>query len=188
MKYKKNIGFAIIYRNKPILNSLVNVFTKAYKINKRFFGKDVKSFRIFVCDNESDFKKQMKYYYKKRTTASVMRNNDLITRSPEFIGKVGRWDKKLFPKIMVHEINHVFWNSFYRTCKPCWLLEGLACYVAGFRKLSKKQLKNLVNKYKIDYSILDYRYLKRKFKISPQIVKYPIWYRNMYEHNKPIDP
>ncbi len=174
MKFTKNIKFATVYRNKPISKSSLNALKKAYNINKRLFRRSVPKFKIIICDNEKDFKKNMKDYYFKWGTATVVKGGTLVTRSPEFIEKIGRWKKSDFFDIMKHEMNHVFWEFYYGINKPCWLLEGFASYVGSGFDLTKKQLKKMIIKYKVDYSIIHYRYFRKKFE-KGHVPIYPVW-------------
>lgn len=173
MKYQKDLGFAIIKRDLKISLDITRIFSNSYKKNKKLFGKKPKKFNIIICDTEKEFKKQAKYYYFKWGTATVLRNNNLITRSPDFVEKIGKWKKSDFQNIINHEMNHVFWGDFYGSTKPCWLLEGLACHVGKNFLLSKEELRKLLKKYNVDESLLDYRYLKRNFK--EHYPRYPIW-------------
>lgn len=174
MKFSKNLNFAMILRNKKIDNEITDAVKKAFEINKKIFKKNPKKFKIIICDTEKEFKKEAKYYYQRWGTGTVLRNNNLIMRSPDFIEKIGKWKKKDFKNIMNHEMNHVFWTDFYSITKPCWLLEGLACYVGNHFILKKKELKKIIQKHEIDYSIIDYRYLERNFKAG-HMPRYPIW-------------
>jgi len=174
MKFSKNLKFTTIHRNLPITSEITDAVKKAYTMNKKLFKKTPKKFKIIICDNQKELKKQAKYYYQPWMTATVLRNNDLITRSPEFIEKTKKWKRKDFPSIMDHELTHLFWDNFYTPNKPCWLSEGLPCYVGKNFLLTKKQLKKIIKEYKINHSLLDYRYLKKKFD-KGHIPKYPVW-------------
>lgn len=174
MKYKKDLGFAAIKRDKLIDKSLEKIFSRSFEANRKLFGRKPKKFDIIVCDTEKEFKNQAKYYYFKWATATVLRDNNLITRSPDFVEKIGRWKKSDFQNLMIHEMNHVFWMDFYGLTKPCWLLEGLACYIGRNFLLSKKDLLMLIVKHNVDHRILDYRYLERNFK-EGHYPRYPVW-------------
>ncbi len=174
MKFEKRLKFATIHRNKPISKYIINSLNKAYKINKTLFKRSTPKFKIIICDNEKDFKKNMRDYYFKWGTATVTKGGNLVTRSPEFIEKIGKWKKTDFLPIMKHEMNHVFWEFYYGINKPCWLLEGFASYVGESFNLTRKQLHNMIKKYKVDYSILHYRYFRKKFE-KGHIPIYPIW-------------
>lgn len=168
------MGFAIINRNEIIDEEIKKIFSKSFEINQKLFGQKPKKFDIIICDTEKEFKKQAKYYYFKWGTATVLRNNNLITRSPDFVEKIGRWNKSDFQNLMNHEMNHVFWMDFYGLTKPCWLLEGLACYVGKNFLLSKNDIRELIDKYQVNDDILDYRYLERNFK-NGHYPRYPVW-------------
>ncbi|MFT4250032.1 MAG: hypothetical protein ACMXYD_01585 [Candidatus Woesearchaeota archaeon] len=174
MEYSKDVEFAIVFRDKPISKEITNVFREAFNVNKKLFLRNPDRFKIIVCDTEKRFREQSKYYYFKWSTATVLRNGNLVTRSPEFIEEVGRWRKEEFSSLMKHEINHVFWTRFYGLTKPCWILEGLACYVGKNFLLTKKELQKMINKYEVNECILDYRYLKRNF-LNGHQPRYSIW-------------
>ncbi len=174
MRYEKDIGFARIFSNKKTGKSLELIFRNAWLKNKRIFRKTPSKFRIVICDTEREMKKKAKYYYKPRITATVLRDNTLVTRSPGFIEKIGKFSRKDFPKIVNHEMNHVFWNDFYNTTKPVWLLEGFACYAGENEMVGKDRIKKIIKEREVDYSILHYRYIESKFaKVRP--FAYKIW-------------
>lgn len=168
-----DIGFATI--NKKVDGTIINIIKNAFLKNKKLFNKTPKKFKIIICDNQEELKKNAKYYYQSWMTATVLRDSTLVTKSPDFIERKRKFKKKDFPSIINHEMNHVFWNDFYKaTCKPCWLLEGFAVYAGGGFKSTKKELKEMIKKYDVDYSILQYRYLERNFK-KGHIPIYPVW-------------
>lgn len=170
MKFSKDLGFATVYRDKPIDAKLEDVFKNAFSVNKKTFKRVPKNFKIIVCDTEPVMKREAKYYYQKWMTATVLRNRNMVLRSQKF----SKWSPKDYRKLMVHEMNHVFWQSFYGLCKPVWLDEGFACHVGGNFIYSNAKMKKLVKEYGITYHLLDYRYLYRKFK-GGHIPKYPLW-------------
>ncbi len=174
MKHIKNLKFAKILRNKPIDNDLINIFEKAYAKNTSIFKKSPQKFKIIICDNEADFKKECRYYYQKWATATVLRNKNLVARSPEFVIRIGRWEQKDYQNLINHEMSHVFWQDFYHSSKPVWLSEGLACYIGNNFIFSKNELSKIIKNYKVNYSILDYLYLKRNFK-KGHLPRYPVW-------------
>lgn len=174
MEFRKDLGFARITRNQRIDNELMNVFKRAYSLNKKIFRKGIKEFRIFVCDTEKDIRKKSKNFYQKWGTAYVINNRDLITRSPDFVERVGMWKREDFQNLMNHEMNHVFYQSIYGSHKPVWLMEGLACYVGKNFILQKNELKKLILKHDVDSAILDHRYLRRKFR-QGHFPRYPVW-------------
>lgn len=173
-KFVRELEFAQIFSNKKIDDNLVKIFKKAYSINNSLFKRSPEKFKIIVCDTEKEFKKEAKYYYQKWGTATVLRNKTLVTRSPDFVKKIGKWKKKNFPNIMTHEVNHVFWYDTYKKWTPNWLVGGLACHIGNNLILSKNELKKIIKRYNMDHSILNYRYLKRNFKRG-HYPRYPIW-------------
>ena len=89
MKYSKDIGFAVIYRDIPIDSKLTSILKKACEVNYKVYKKKPKKFRIFLCDTNAMYKKKASYYWSPAGTATVLRNNDLVTKSPELIDKIG---------------------------------------------------------------------------------------------------
>lgn len=173
MNYSKELNFAQILRNKPISKNLVDVFSDAYNFNKKIFKKSPKKFRIIICETEEEIKKHTKYFHK-WSTASIELNGDLVTRSPKFVELIGKWKRKDFPNLMFHEINHIFYRGLFGNDKPLWLCEGLACFAGKNFILNKKELKKILNKYEINYKILDHRLIRNKFK-NGHFPRYPIW-------------
>jgi hypothetical protein len=174
MKFSRDMGFARISGNREIDEGLANVFRKSFSLNKSVFGKAPKGFSIIVCDTESEFRKESKYYYQRWATATVLKDRVLITRSPDFIERIGRWKRSDFQNLMNHEMNHVFWHHSYHSNRPCWLFEGLACHVGKNFTMTRKELRQIIRKHGIDSSILDYRYLRRNFRAG-HIPRYPVW-------------
>ena len=174
MKYSKDIGFAVIHRNKEINNEITHAFRNAFRVNKKFFRNKPRKFSIIICNTEQELKDQAKYYYQPWLTATVLRNCTLVSRSPEFVAKVGRWKRKDFQSIMNHEVSHVFWLDFYGITKPVWFSEGLANHIGKNMMLPSHELARMMRKHHVNHSLLDYRYLKRKFNLG-HIPRYPVW-------------
>lgn len=174
MKHIKKLKFAQILRNKPIGEDLIKFFEKAYSKNASIFKKSPEKFKIIICDNEADFKKECRYYYQRWATATVLRNKNLVARSPEFANLIKRWERSYYQNLMNHEMSHIFWQDFYHSSKPVWLSEGLACHIGNNFISTKNQLKLIIKKYKVNLAILEYRYIKRNFK-NGHLPRYPVW-------------
>ena len=157
-----------IISSRPVDINLSRSFDKAYEANRRLFGKNPGEFRIIICHSQEEFRKESKYYYTKWATATVLRNGKLVIKSPFMKTK---WRRSYYPNIIMHEMCHVFWTRLYRTTKPLWLNEGLACH-AG-KNFSGYDLKMLVGENKISSSILQYRYIKKR--LTGHIPFYPVW-------------
>ncbi len=143
-------------------------FDKAYDINCRLFKKEPGSFKISVCHSRQEFKKEAKYYYTKWATATVLRNGNMVIKHHKISDK---WKKADYPNVIIHEMNHVFWMRLFKTTKPLWLLEGLACSIG--KSFSGYDLGKLACDYKINSKILYYRGLSRK--LTGHIPFYPTW-------------
>ena len=144
------------------------LFNEAYEANYRIFRKNPGGFRIIVCHSQGEFRKESKYYYKKWATATVLRNGNLVIKSPCI---KSRWKRSDYPGIIRHEMCHVFWTRLYRTTKPVWLAEGTACHVG--RNFSGYNLKKLAKETRISNSILHYRYIRKK--LTGHVPFYPVW-------------
>jgi hypothetical protein len=174
MKFKEDIGIAIILRNKKIDKNIKDIFIKSYKENLKFFPKKLSKFNIFICDNEEEYKKYARPYYTKWSVAVGLGEEGITTRSPEFIDKIGQFKIKDFQNIMNHEISHIFWFRLCHTWSPQWFIEGLACYIGNNFPLKNYELKAIIPKDKITSQILDYRYLRRNFE-KGRFPRYQIW-------------
>lgn len=162
-----NKQFKIITR-KSLHKKFVRLFDRAYNINYKIFKRKPGNFKIIVCHTQQEFKKEAKYYYTKWGTATVLRNGNLIIKSPAISNK---WKETDYPNIINHEMNHVFWTRLCNTTKPLWLTEGLACHIG--KNFSNYNLKQLTKEHKINSTILHYRYIKKK--LTGHIPFYPIW-------------
>lgn len=172
-KFKEKLSFGFLLRNKPINKNLISVFKKAYRKNIKFFRKQPNKFKIIICDTKKELKENTKIFHK-WSTASV-EGNKLITRSPQWVEEIKKFTKGEYGKIMTHEISHIFWNKIYKTRKPIWLYEGLACYIGENDIYTKKELKRLIQKYNIKNTrYLEYRFLRRNYK-KGSMPRYPLW-------------
>jgi hypothetical protein len=188
MKYSKDMGFAVIERNKPIEKGLARIFSTSFFISKKYFPASPKKFLIFVCESEEEYKKYAKPYYSKESTAVGLEMKGITTRSPDFVGKIGHWKKADFQNLMNHEISHIFWYQLCRTWSPQWFVEGLACHIGKNFSLSRRELKEIVGEYGVDSAILDFRYLRRNF-TKGSYPRYPVWqaFTDFLMEEHPID-
>jgi len=169
MKYKEDLGFAIIESNKKISKSLKNIYTRAFNLNRKLFKKSPeKKFKIFICNNNREWKKKCRYYYLREGSGTVLRNGNLVIKDIDFLNKT----KKDFQVIVEHEMNHVFYILRYHLTKPIWIYEGLAYTIAGF-SYPRQELVKRINRNPV---VLNYRYLKRDFSNINKIhFMYSIW-------------
>jgi len=174
MKFKEDIGIALILRNKSIDKKIKDIFIKSYKENIQFFPKKPSKFLIFVCDSEEEYMRYSKPYYSKWSTAVGLGEIGIATRSPEFTEKIGQWKIKDFQNLMNHEISHIFWFKLSHTWSPQWFVEGLACYIGKNFPLKDNELIEIINKDEITSKILDYRYMRRNFE-KGHFPRYKIW-------------
>ena len=137
----------------------------AIRVNENIFGRKPEKFNIIICDNEEEYKKASKYYYFPGSRGTVLLDRTMVIKSRKFL----RMPRKEYQKLINHEINHVFWYSFYKNSKPVWIHEGLAC-LAGNPLTKPKLIKS-----KISGKILYYRYLSKDF--SKEDIKdyYFVW-------------
>jgi len=165
-----------IISSKEVSKKIKGFVSGAYRKNKKVFGRvPKKKFKVIICHNLAEWKKECKYYYFPFGLGTVLRDGTLIAKSHELIKKSRQYSDKQYALMLDHEMNHVFFVFFYKMTKPVWILEGLA-NVLGAKHLTKKEVLKRIKKEKVDYKILDYRYLERKFKEIEAIrLRYSTW-------------
>ncbi len=167
------LPFAKIISNQPTTPAAIKMLTQSYQINFSFFKQKPKFFNIYVCHTEKEYQKKSQYYYVPESVAVVLRNGDMIIRSLEFCQKQKKNTNKTYAATLTHEMNHVFWYSNYRTWKPIWLSEGLACAIAKqYRKWNQKYLKQIINN--VTENLLEYRYLPKRI-MKDIHTRYAVW-------------
>lgn len=120
-----------IFRRAPISAEIAAVIARAYRVNRRVFGRDLPFFNFVLCDDDAVWKTESREYYTPWARAVALRDGTVVLRTPK---KGGAFRAEL-EELAKHEINHAFWcllhkNSRERWC-PFWLAEGLACHIAG---------------------------------------------------------
>jgi hypothetical protein len=173
MKYIKQIEYIQINSNSPLTKEIINPVIKGISVNKRFFAKQPKIIKLFVCDKELDFKKGLGKYYQKWLTGFSKTDMTIHIKSPSLIQKIGMRKREEFAPIIIHEINHLNLNYNIKKWQPYWFVEGLAIYAADQYKLSKKEIKKIIDDYLVDEKILDYKFDKNK--LGGHYPRYPIW-------------
>lgn len=173
MENKLKISYLTINSNVKITQEMIKPIRTGIRINKRFFDRQPKKINIFVCNTEEEFKKYLGKYYLKWATGFVMPNTDINIKSPSLIQKIGKWKRKDFARIIIHELNHASYRYNIKKWNPNWLVEGIAIYASGQFDYSKKQLKEVIKKHKVDEKLLEYRYFKSRK--TGHMPRYPIW-------------
>ncbi len=145
---------------------------KAYRTNHQFFQTHSASFRVIVCHTEKEYMIQAREYYSPHAIGTVRRDRSLVVRSFELSKK--KWSyltEKQYANVLVHEMNHVFWYSIFKTWQPIWLVEGLADWISGIHHSRKPALKEKASLEKVK---LDYRYLINRLN-KDTAIKYAAW-------------
>lgn len=164
-----------IISSKKVSSKTKQEVNAAYKGCVDFFEyDDIGSFLVVLCHTKQEFKKESRYYYVPYATALVLRNKNIITKSPELIKSEKRWSEKDFVNILAHEMAHSFWYSMLKVWTPNWLSEGIACNIGKQFFLSKKEMKKLLQKDHVDFSFIDFRYLPKKLG-THTIDRYKVW-------------
>lgn len=134
-------------RNPPVKMLSVGLRDKPKGISAFQFKKNIKEAR--------QYNKELENYLK-----IVKRKNNLMS----------------YRRIIYHEMNHVFWAFFYKTTKPVWMQEGLACILGISNLISKEKLAEYLTRNKCSSKILKYRYLSKDFVDYDTInINYTIW-------------
>jgi hypothetical protein len=147
--------------------------SQAHKINTKMFGTRFDGFEFIVCKSAEEFMKKSKSVSNK-FTAMAFKDRKIIIKNMKTILKEGRWKKEYIPKIITHEINHMYWYHIKKTWSPYWLCEGVAMHAGDNLKVDKEELQRLIKKYQVTSAILEFRYISKRFKNGHE-PRYQIW-------------
>lgn len=182
MKY--DLKFAVLISSKKVPIKIKNWIFNAYEKNKKIFGgAPSKKFKIIICNSDKEWKEESKYYYFPFGAGTVLRDGTFVVREQKFL----KGNDKNYKILLDHEMNHAFFALIYGLTKPVWIHEGLANFVGGYPLSKKEILKNIKQK-RINYKILQYRYLHRNFSNKKVVLlNYSIWkyFIEFISSNKP---
>lgn len=116
---------------------------QAYKINKKFYGFDIKlGIKLIYTRKEFDS------YFKKKTprwACGAIKRNKIIIFAPSVFEKKTIHKLSIYNDTILHEMNHLFYWKLAGDYKPWWLSEGLALnleknYKTRIKKINPKEL------------------------------------------------
>lgn len=100
------------------------IVKSAYKLNKNFFGFDIKH-EVRLIYSREEFDKE--WGSKTPDWMCAFANNGVVTIfAPSIFEKLTVHQLKHYESTIIHELNHLFLYKLLGTYKPIWLQEGLA--------------------------------------------------------------
>ncbi|PLW80144.1 hypothetical protein C0585_04480 [Candidatus Woesearchaeota archaeon] len=155
MKHSASLGFGKIISDVEITKDIIDSFIEGYEVNKKLIDwKPPKDIKIEIYDDENNFKKALGKKYEKWISGFVHYNGKLIIKSynlrknqKEKSVEINN-ERDYYKEYSFHELNHTFWRYNFKTWKPKWMLEGLACYTERKKYDEKDLLASLSNKKK----------------------------------------
>jgi len=118
-------------KNKKEVKELKCVVERGIQRNEEFFGFSIPSLTIVLLNSRKEIDNQMK-----RKTADWVvgcansKNMEIFILAPWAFEKESCHPKGNFPKVLIHEISHLFIGQVHPFSVPRWLVEGLASYLA----------------------------------------------------------
>jgi len=121
------------------LSEIKKIFQQCYRKNAKFFKREVDKITLTILYDRQEMDEIADYKTQNWVVgyANSSMKNQIYMFSPEVFGKVSNHHRKEFKPILSHEIAHLFTRSIHKGYKPHWLYEGIACVVAGQKKLLK---------------------------------------------------
>lgn len=145
----------------------------AIEYNEHFFNSTLPQIKVFICSHKESFKQHSREMYYKFSSGCVRNDLALILKSKDFL-KITRLD---YQRLILHEVNHVAFKSFYGSWRPIWLCEGLACFVAQNEYLHSERHSIETFKNIPISSVLSFMYRRALFTSKDHTVDlYSIWY------------
>lgn len=122
-----------------ILKKIKQSFVKL----KIFFNLPFFQIKIYLAYSRKEFEK---FISRKSASWQVGHTNcpknEIYLLSPSVFEEESIHKKEDFPKVLTHELTHLFTYKLYSSYEPRWLIEGLAYYIAGQGKVNlKKKIK-----------------------------------------------
>lgn len=131
-----------------------NVYiSRAYSLNKKFWGTDVPIIKIKLVYTRKEFDKEWGSKTE-RWLPAMADENRIVIFAPSVFERLTDHKLSFYSSTLVHEINHAFYMHLIST-KPVWIMEGLAAVVA-------KQGRNWRGK--IDQRYLFYTYRNKNMR------------------------
>lgn len=117
---------------------LGKLLKEAYRINRKFFGFDIK-FKIELIYSRKEFDKK---FGKKtpRWVCGAIKKNKIILFAPSVFEKKTIHKLSIYADTLIHELNHIFYEKLAKTYKPWWLHEGLALNLEKKYKVKLKKI------------------------------------------------
>ena len=116
---------------------IVQTEKKSIKMFNSFFLKKITPILIFY-DRPADLSKAINRKIHEWEIA-VTKGKTIHILNPEK-NRSKHYNVRIFPKILIHEMSHVFYNDLIPNGTPYWLNEGLAYHFSGqeFKKLKTR--------------------------------------------------
>ena len=141
---------------------------RAYEVNRKFWRANV-PIKVKPIYSRADFNRECGYVTRKWNCAMTNNREVIIIFAPSVFEQLTNHKLSSYLQILIHEINHIFYDNFVGTYTPVWLSEGLAMNIAGQGKRYRGKIEN---KY------LRYSFTKQDFGESDEAARQ--YYRNSY--------
>ncbi|MBU2591831.1 MAG: hypothetical protein ABH867_04365 [Patescibacteria group bacterium] len=122
----------LIFKKKSVVeNFILKELSRSLKKARKFFELSLFPIKIYLLDLREDFDR---FAGKKTAAWEVGRTNcsqnTIYLLSPSAFESDSIHKKRDFPKVLTHELIHLFTHQLYPFYEPHWLREGLAYFVA----------------------------------------------------------
>jgi len=118
-------------KGKKETKELKRIIEKGIRRNEKFFGFLIPSLAVVLLNTREEINNLMK----KKTADWVVggfssQKNYVFILAPWAFEKESCHPASAFPKVLIHEISHLFTRQVHPFSVPRWLVEGLASYLA----------------------------------------------------------
>lgn len=145
---------------------LIKIASKEFEC---FFGVKIKPPKLIFYQT----RKQINKYYGKKTPAWLVgwakKDEIHILAYEKFTEESSHIDREDFWRTFKHELVHLYFKKMVKSINPCWLNEGVSCFLAGQKKIIKDPAKFKNPKFyykKADAKIYVFGYVMVKHLIS----------------------
>lgn len=165
-----------IISSSPLSPAEERALDAAVAKNRKFFGFPTPPLRVIVCHSAAEWRRASRYYYFDFARGVVLRDGTVVLKNRV----LAKRSLTAWSKIAAHEINHSYWCTLRGRRRdlwsPIWLVEGLACYVAGNDVVvSQQKLKGLLRNVS-QRPLLPYRYRAALFRGREDVTFfYSLW-------------